>query len=106
MEPSMVAMLCEFGGKGRGARTLVYLCEGLADRATRPDGMLVPRSEPGALITDPAAAAARARSLLAAGDVDTICVHGDSPGSLAIASAVRSALDDLQDPRRVRSDPV
>jgi len=82
------------------ARGLVYLCEGFADRATRLDGSLVPRSEPGALITDPAAAAARARELVARGDVDTICVHGDSPGSLAIASAVRNALDDLQDPRR------
>ena len=38
-----------------------YLREGFADRATRPDGTLVPRSEPGAMITEPAAAAARAR---------------------------------------------
>jgi 5-oxoprolinase (ATP-hydrolysing) subunit A len=83
------------------ARNLVYLCEGFADRATRPDGTLVPRSEPGALITDSAAAAARARELVARGEVDTICVHGDSPGSLAIAMAVRDALDALQDPRRV-----
>jgi UPF0271 protein len=68
-----------------------YLREGFADRATRPDGSLVPRSEPGALITDPALAAARARML--ANQVDTICVHADTPGALAIARAVREALD-------------
>jgi UPF0271 protein len=81
-------------------RNLVYLCEGFADRATRADGSLVPRSEPGALVTDPALCAARTRELHATGDIDTICVHGDTPSSLAIATAVRNALDDLQDPRR------
>jgi UPF0271 protein len=81
-------------------RNLFYMCEGFADRATRPDGSLVPRSEPGALITDPAVCAARARELYATGDIDTICVHGDTPSSLAIATAVRDALDDLQDQRR------
>lgn len=67
--------------------------EGFADRATRPDGTLVPRTEPGALVLDPAQAAARARSLASGGDVDTICVHGDTPGALAIAGAVRATLD-------------
>jgi UPF0271 protein len=66
-----------------------YLREGFADRAMRPDGTLVPRGEPGALITDPAAAAAQARRLEG---VDTICVHADTPGALAIARAVREAL--------------
>lgn len=71
-----------------------YLREGFADRATRPDGTLVPRSEPNALITDPALAAARARELIAAGTVETICVHSDTPGALAIARAVRDAIDE------------
>ena len=71
-------------------RGLAYMREGFADRATRPDGSLVPRSEVGALITDPMAAAARARELV--GQVDTVCVHADSPGSLQIASAVRAIL--------------
>ena len=84
------------------ARGLNYLIEGYADRTTRPDGSLVPRSEPGALITDPATCAARARELLAAGDVDTICVHADTPDSLAIARAVREVLDEAQDPRRMQ----
>jgi UPF0271 protein len=67
-----------------------YLREGFADRATRPDGTLVPRSEPGALITDVDAAAARAKALAA--QVDTICVHGDTPNALAIARGVRYAI--------------
>jgi UPF0271 protein len=67
-----------------------YLREGFADRATRADGMLVPRDEPGALITNPTEAAARA--LLLANEVDTICVHADTPGALEIARAVRDAL--------------
>ena len=56
----------------------------------RGDGSLVPRTEPGALLTDPAEAAAQATTL--AGRVDTICVHADTPGSLAIAGAVHRAL--------------
>ncbi|RHW26993.1 LamB/YcsF family protein [Nocardioides immobilis] len=68
--------------------------EGFADRAYRPDGSLVPRAEPGALITDPAAAAAQAVRLADAGDVRSVCVHGDSPGAPALAAAVRAALSD------------
>ena len=71
-------------------RGVPYLREGFADRATRADGSLVPRGEPGASITDPAAAARQARALR---DVDTICVHADTPGALAIARAVREAID-------------
>lgn len=69
-----------------------YLREAFADRRTRPDGTLVPRSEPDALITDPAAAAARAREIVDASVADTICCHADTPNALAIVSAVRTAL--------------
>ena len=69
----------------RGVR---YLREGFADRRMRADGSLVPRSEPDALITEPSVAARQARSL----DVDTICVHADTPGAIEIARAVREAL--------------
>lgn len=72
------------------ARGLGYASEGFADRRMRDDGSLVPRSEPGALLTEPAAAAAQARAL--APRVDTICVHADTPGALAIAGAVHEAL--------------
>jgi UPF0271 protein len=74
---------------------LGYAREGFADRGTRADGSLLPRGEPGALLTDPAAAAQRARELATRGGIDTICVHGDTPGAVAIARAVRDALDAL-----------
>jgi UPF0271 protein len=71
---------------------LAYAREGFADRGVRADGGLVPRGEPGALVDDPARAAARARELRAT--VDTVCVHGDGPNALAVARAVRRALDE------------
>jgi UPF0271 protein len=66
--------------------------EAFADRGARPDGSLIPRGEPGALVEDPALAATRARELAARGDVDTLCIHGDTPGAVTIARAVRAAL--------------
>ena len=73
----------------RGSR---YAREGFADRTYRPDGTLVPRSEPGALVTDPDACARQALSLASSGTIETLCVHGDSPGAVAIARRVRDAL--------------
>lgn len=69
---------------------LLYAREGFADRRMRADGSLVPRREPDALIVDPEEAAAQAMWLAPA--FDTICVHGDSVGALAIARAVREAM--------------
>jgi len=82
------------GALERAARAagVPYQREAFADRGVRADGTLVPRGEPGALIEDPAAAAARAADLAARGDVDTLCIHGDTPGAIAIARAVRAAL--------------
>jgi UPF0271 protein len=48
---------------------------------------------PGALLTSPDAAAAQAIRLVERGAIDSICVHGDTPGAVAIAGAVRGALD-------------
>jgi 5-oxoprolinase (ATP-hydrolysing) subunit A len=73
----------------RGAR---YAREGFADRAYRADGALVPRSEPGALVTDPDACARQALALASSGTIETLCVHGDSPGAVAIVTRVRDAL--------------
>lgn len=78
--------------------------EGFADRAYEADGTLRSRRLAGAVHTDPAVAAeqavsiARDRLVRTSGggsialEVDTICVHGDSPGAAAIARAVRAAL--------------
>jgi UPF0271 protein len=68
--------------------------EGFADRAYAADGTLVPRAKAGALITDPAAAAAQAIRLACAGSCVTICVHADTEGAAAIAAAVRAGLEE------------
>lgn len=81
------------------------VAEAFADRAYRADGGLVPRSEPGAVIHDVDAVCARAVRMAAAGEVETvdgtviavpaasICVHGDTPGAVEMARAVRAALE-------------
>jgi UPF0271 protein len=66
--------------------------EGFADRAYTPEGRLVPRSQPGAVIHDPDEAARRAVALARAGRVRTLCVHGDTPGAVEMARRVRAAL--------------
>lgn len=76
------------------AAGLAYAREGFADRGYDPSGGLLPRGTPGALLEDPAAAAAQALALAARGDRETICVHGDTPGAVAIAGAVRRALEE------------
>lgn len=73
---------------------LTFAAEGFADRAYEPDGTLVARSKPGALITDPGRAADGALQLARSGRVRTICIHSDTPGAAAIGTAVRRALDD------------
>jgi len=79
--------------------------EGFADRSYEPDGSLTPRIAAGAVVTDPAAAAERAVRMIKekcviardgssfACAVDTICVHGDTPGAVDVAAAVRRALE-------------
>jgi UPF0271 protein len=66
--------------------------EGFADRRYEPDGSLRSRKFPDALITDPEEAAAQALRLARSGGVETICVHGDTPGAVAILKACREAL--------------
>jgi UPF0271 protein len=85
----------------RGLRTVP---EAFADRAYRPDGQLVSRREPGAVLHDPAAIADRVVTMVTSGrvtaidgsriavDVESVCVHGDSPGAVQIATAVRVRL--------------
>jgi UPF0271 protein len=88
-------------GQRAGLRTAR---EGFADRAYKRDGTLVPRTEPGAVIEDPevvvnrAVSMARDRAIDAidgsriALEVETICVHGDTPGAAMLASRIRAVL--------------
>lgn len=85
-----------------GVRTV---SEAFADRAYRPDGTLVPRREPGAVLHDPHEIAERVAAMVTDGrvtaidgtvigvTVESVCVHGDSPGAVQIAKAVRERLD-------------
>jgi UPF0271 protein len=73
---------------------LVYVREGFADRRYDAVGGLVPRGEPGAVLDDPAACAAQAVALAQRGEIETLCVHGDNPNALAVARAVRAALEE------------
>jgi UPF0271 protein len=66
--------------------------EYFVDRAYTPDGRLVARSEPGAVLDDPDEAADRAVRAAQDGTADSFCTHGDSPGAVAMAQAVRAAL--------------
>lgn len=81
------------------------VAEAFADRAYTPEGLLVSRREEGAVLHDPAAIAARCVQLVIDGTVEaidgstvpvaaqSICVHGDTEGAVAIAVAVRSELE-------------
>ena len=87
----------------RGLRA-VY--EAFADRAYTPAGARASRREQGAVLHDPEAVAARVVRMVAEGvveavdgtplrmSVDSVCVHGDSPGAVAMAEAVRRALSE------------
>ncbi|MBB4140163.1 5-oxoprolinase subunit PxpA [Microbacterium invictum] len=95
------------GAIARAAQTrgLPFRSEAFLDRGYRADGSLVPRAEPGALLDDPDEVAVRAVRLATEGMVTTVdgvevrteaislCVHGDSPGAVSMARAVRAALD-------------
>ena len=84
-----------------GLRTVA---EAFADRAYQPYGQLVSRSDAGAVLTDPAQIAERVLSMVTTGsvtavdgsvvaiEVESVCVHGDSPDAVTIAGAVRERL--------------
>ncbi|MFL6055627.1 MAG: LamB/YcsF family protein [Actinoallomurus sp.] len=88
--------------------TIVNEC--FADRAYTPAGRLVPRREPGAVIHDVAQVAERALRMAVDGVVEatdgteipvnarSICVHGDTPGAVELAQAVRKALENTDVP--------
>lgn len=79
--------------------------EGFADRAYSPDGSLAPRSAPGSVIDDADEVVRRAlqmveeRRVVAADgsvltfNVDTLCVHGDTPGAAALTAHLRAGLE-------------
>ena len=77
---------------GRAAG-LMICAEGFADRRYLENGALMPRAEPGAVISNVDEAVAQALEIVANGTVETLCVHGDGPTSVAILRALRSRLE-------------
>ena len=83
---------------------LPVCAEIFADRGYEPDGSLISRNRPGAVLSDVETVARRALDMVRSGEIlahdgtripmeiGSICVHGDSPGAVAMASAVRRAL--------------
>ncbi|GGJ32684.1 UNVERIFIED_ORG: UPF0271 protein [Paenarthrobacter nicotinovorans] len=79
--------------------------EAFVDRAYLPDGTLVPRTQEGAVLHDPAAVVAQAVRLATRQEVvaidgtvvpvqaDSLCIHGDTPGAVTMATAVREGLE-------------
>lgn len=86
------------------AAGVLVVHEAFVDRAVRADGTLVPRGTPGAVLNDPVQVAERAVRMVTEGTVlavggtevavtaRSLCVHGDSPGAVEMARAVRDAL--------------
>ncbi|PZT97050.1 MAG: LamB/YcsF family protein [Gordonia sp. (in: high G+C Gram-positive bacteria)] len=85
-------------------RGLRVIREAFADRGYTPSATLVSRREPGAVLHDPDAVAERVLRMVSDGeveavdgstvklDVDSVCVHGDSPAAVEMARAVRDIL--------------
>lgn len=89
----------------RGERAgLQTVREAFADRAYTPEGTLVSRKEPGAVLSDPAEVGRRVVQMVTEGfvtavdgsavalDPQSVCLHGDSPGAVAMAESVRAEL--------------
>ncbi len=72
---------------------LDYLREAYADRGYQADGLLLPKDDPGFVISDPAATAENALRLARTSRFDAIGVHGDGGRALEIAGKVRTALE-------------
>ncbi|SHH81362.1 LamB/YcsF family protein [Cognatishimia maritima] len=105
--PDMVIMVLAGTAQQRAAEQLgcQIACEIFADRAYNSDATLVDRKLPGAVIHDAQIAAPRIADMVEAGaiiaedgtqiptKIDTICLHGDTPGAVDIARAVQAELE-------------
>ena len=107
MAPSMAVLALDNSQQVRAAKAvgLPLIREAYADRAYTPQGLLVARSEEGAVIHDPEAVIERCLRLAKDGEIvavdgtviksaaRSICLHGDTPGAVDLAREVRQALE-------------
>jgi len=108
IDPSLVLMALAGSQLVEQARTagLTVVAEAFADRAYTPEGNLVSRREKGSVLHDPELVAQRMLRMVRDGaieaidgtmtkiDAQSICVHGDSPGAVAIAQRLRALLEE------------
>ncbi|WP_299502532.1 5-oxoprolinase subunit PxpA [uncultured Roseobacter sp.] len=107
VDPDLIVMVLCATAQEDAVRKLgcAYAGEIFADRAYNDDATLVDRSLPGAVIHDPEIAGKRMVEMVQAGaiitetgkrietNIDTICLHGDTPTAVQIAASVRRALE-------------
>ncbi|MFC5748144.1 LamB/YcsF family protein [Actinomadura rugatobispora] len=103
-DPALPLLTLPGSAMYEAAGGLAVVAECFADRAYTPEGRLVSRREPGAVIHEPEAVVGRAVRMAVEGTVvavdgseislgaRSICVHGDTPGAVDLARAVRAAL--------------
>ncbi|RJQ92479.1 LamB/YcsF family protein [Amycolatopsis panacis] len=110
-----LALLCppdsEMLHAARAAGVPTY-AEAFADRAYTPEGLLVSRKKPGAVLHDASTVATRALAMATTGDItdieggqltlraDSLCVHGDTPGAVVLARRIRASLTEAGVPLR------
>jgi UPF0271 protein len=108
IDPSLVLMALADSQLVEQARSagLTVVAEAFADRAYTPEGNLVSRREKGSVLHDPELVAQRMLRMVRDGaieaidgtmtkiDAQSICVHGDSPGAVAIAQRLRALLEE------------
>jgi len=107
MDPSLAILALDNSQQVRAARAvgIPVILEAYADRAYTPEGLLVPRSQEGAVIHDVDAVIERCVRLARDGEIvaidgtvlrsaaRSICLHGDTPGAVDLAREVRDALE-------------
>ncbi|MGM0403388.1 MAG: LamB/YcsF family protein, partial [Thermodesulfobacteriota bacterium] len=110
VDPGLI-MVCLAGQNARRFREIVentgiqVVFEAFPDRAYTPEGTLVSRNKPGAVIYEPEAVAERALMMAAKGmieaedgsmltlEADTLCVHGDTPDAVDLVRNIRETLE-------------
>jgi len=121
IDPSLVFYALASSDMARIAEEvgLTVAHEVFADRSYQSDGSLTPRSRPDAMITDPNVSIQQVLRMVKEGRVtavdgtdvpvraDTLCIHGDQPGAVVFAKAIRAALQDAGiDVKPVAAQPV
>ena len=107
VDPDLIIMVLAATPMEEAAKALgcAYAAEIFADRGYAEDGTLIPRGQPGAMVTDAEEAAERMSTMVREGAIvtargarietriDTICLHGDEPSAVAAARTLRARLE-------------